>query len=64
MPQPQSEEQPIYNGHRCSLFELTEEKCRWPIGNPGAADFCFCGNEPIRGLPYCVGHTRIAYRPT
>ena len=26
-------------------------------------DFCFCGNEPVKGLPYCLGHARIAYRP-
>jgi hypothetical protein len=31
--------------------------------HPGADDFCFCGNEPVKGLPYCVGHARIAYRP-
>jgi hypothetical protein len=37
-------------------------KCRWPISNPGAEDFCFCGNEPVKGLPYCPGHARIAYR--
>ena len=49
--------------HRCSLLELSEENCRWPISNPGAEDFCFCGNTPIDGLPYCPGHTRLAYRP-
>jgi hypothetical protein len=20
-------------------------------------------NEPVKGLPYCLGHARIAYRP-
>jgi GcrA cell cycle regulator len=63
MPEPQTDEPPICDGHRCSLVELTKEKCRWPIGDPGAADFCFCGNKPVRGLPYCVGHARIAYQP-
>ena len=48
---------------RCSLFELGNERCRWPIGTPGAEDFCFCGNTPIDGMPYCAGHTRLAYRP-
>jgi GcrA cell cycle regulator len=56
-------EQPIHDGHRCSLFELSEERCRWPINTPGAEDFCFCGNMPVEGLPYCAGHTRLAYRP-
>jgi hypothetical protein len=41
---------------------LSQGKCRWPISNPGAEDFCFCGNEPVKGLPYCLGHARIAYR--
>jgi GcrA cell cycle regulator len=55
-------EEPIHNGHTCSLFELTKETCRWPISTPGAEDFCFCGNPPIAGLPYCAGHSRLAYR--
>jgi len=54
---------PIHSEHRCSLLELSEEKCRWPISAPGADDFCFCGNTPVEGLPYCAGHTRLAYRP-
>ena len=41
-----------------------EARCRWPINTPGAEDFCFCGNPPVEGLPYCAGHTRLAYRPT
>jgi GcrA cell cycle regulator len=56
-------EEPIQDGHRCSLLELSAEKCRWPINTPGAEDFCFCGNTPVEGLPYCAGHTRLAYRP-
>jgi GcrA cell cycle regulator len=55
-------DEPIHNGHTCSLFELSKETCRWPISTPGAADFCFCGNPPIAGLPYCAGHSRLAYR--
>jgi GcrA cell cycle regulator len=55
-------DEPIHNGHTCSLFELGKDTCRWPISTPGAADFCFCGNPPIEGLPYCAGHSRLAYR--
>jgi GcrA cell cycle regulator len=62
-PQPAADDAPIDNGHCCSLLELTEERCRWPIGTPGTLDFCFCGNTPVEGLPYCAGHTRLAYRP-
>jgi GcrA cell cycle regulator len=66
-PQPRAEEVPIANGCGCTLLELCQEKCRWPISTPtsaaGAEDFRFCGNEPVKGLPYCLGHARIAYRP-
>jgi GcrA cell cycle regulator len=62
--EPMAEPQTISSEHPCSLLELSEQKCRWPINTPGAADFCFCGNPPLEGLPYCVGHTRLAYRPT
>jgi GcrA cell cycle regulator len=60
--EPIAEVDTIHNGHACSLFELTKERCRWPISTPGAADFCFCGNTPLEGLPYCAGHSRMAYR--
>jgi len=60
--EPPLDDEPIHNGHTCSLFELSRDTCRWPISTPGAADFCFCGNPPIEGLPYCAGHTRLAYR--
>ena len=53
---------PIDNGRGCTLLELGERKCRWPISDPGRDDFCFCGNEPVAGLPYCLGHARMAYR--
>jgi GcrA cell cycle regulator len=50
-------------GQRCSLLELSDDKCRWPIGDPGAADFFFCGGKPIEGAPYCGYHSRVAYQP-
>jgi hypothetical protein len=50
-PQPHSKDIPIYNGRGCTLLELSERKCRWPISNPGADDFCFCGNERSMGCP-------------
>ncbi len=55
-------DEPIHNGHTCSLLELGNDTCRWPISTPGAEDFCFCGNPPLGGLPYCAGHSRMAYR--
>jgi GcrA cell cycle regulator len=54
---------PIDEANRCSLLELAEDRCRWPISTPGADDFCFCGNNAPDGQPYCAGHSRLAYRP-
>ena len=61
--EPDQPPEPIDDARRCSLFELSGARCRWPISTPGAADFCFCGNTPLDGLPYCSGHCRLAYRP-
>ena len=47
---------------RCSLLELDSHGCRWPLSDPGKADFGFCGNESIAGVSYCAGHARLAYR--
>lgn len=52
---------PVVSEHRCSLFELGKEHCRWPV-NAEAEEFSFCGNTPLAGMPYCQGHTRLAYR--
>mgnify|MGYP005996293629 FL=1 len=53
---------PVASVNNCSLFELSEQRCRWPISSPGADDFCFCGNTPLGGMPYCPGHYRLAYQ--
>jgi GcrA cell cycle regulator len=53
---------PIPEGPPCSLLELGDDKCRWPIGDASAADIVFCGNKPLGGFPYCAGHARMAYR--
>ena len=50
-------------GQRRTLLQLTEETCRWPIGDPGQADFFFCGGRTVSGLPYCAYHSRVAYQP-
>jgi GcrA cell cycle regulator len=54
---------PIDSPHKCSLLELSLAQCRWPISEPGAADFAFCGNPSADGVSYCAGHARLAYRP-
>ena len=62
-PEPQLIDNVIPLGQRRSLLELTEETCRWPIGDPGTADFFFCGGPAITSLPYCAYHSRVAYQP-
>ena len=53
---------PIDSMRRCTLLELRDGNCRWPISIPGVNGFCFCGNPRIEGLSYCPDHARIAYR--
>jgi GcrA cell cycle regulator len=61
-----AEPEPLDNvipmGQRRGLLELTEETCRWPIGDPGTPDFIFCGGAALSGLPYCAYLSRIAYQ--
>jgi GcrA cell cycle regulator len=52
----------VDSAHPCSLADLAERKCRWPLGDPVKSDFAFCGNEAVTGFAYCVGHARMAYR--
>jgi len=62
-PEPELIENVIPIGQRCSLLELTEAKCHWPIGDPSSADFFFCGGNTLESLPYCGYHSRVAYQP-
>jgi GcrA cell cycle regulator len=62
-PEPEPIENIIPIGQRCSILELADDKCHWPIGDPGQSDFFFCGGKSVMGLPYCGYHARIAYQP-
>jgi GcrA cell cycle regulator len=48
---------------RVTLMHLSDQTCKWPIGDVGAPDFCFCGAGPHPDSPYCEYHARIAYQP-
>lgn len=50
-------------GERASILTLSDNTCRWPIGDPEAEDFHFCGRQPEPKLPYCQHHVQIAYQP-
>jgi GcrA cell cycle regulator len=47
-----------------TLFELTNDSCRWPHGQPGTKAFHFCGAPGADlegGRPYCERHAQRAY---
>jgi GcrA cell cycle regulator len=35
--------------------------CQWPLGDPSAMDFKFCGAPIEPGRPYCARHCEQAY---
>lgn len=51
---------------RCSISELTNWTCRWPVGNPCEHEFFYCGSSAanyVRGHPYCPMHEQRAFSP-
>ena len=48
---------------KLALTDLTERTCKWPIGDPLAEDFHFCGNDSGESGPYCTYHARLAFQP-
>ena len=46
---------------RLTLLQLSEQTCKWPIGDPVSPDFYFCGQHSEDGRPYCEFHARRAY---
>jgi GcrA cell cycle regulator len=62
LPLPPERKEDIPIAQRCTLMELTDSKCKWPVGDPRSPEFYFCGGEAIEGLPYCLCHCRRAYR--
>lgn len=58
---PQAAELFIPVEQRLSLLQLSEETCKWPIGDPLTPDFYFCGQHSNEGKPYCEFHSRRAY---
>jgi GcrA cell cycle regulator len=53
----------IPEAERRGIDGLTDDQCRWPIGDPQHADFHFCNGVKVPGLPYCEHHCRRAYQP-
>ncbi len=54
--------------HRRPVFKPARPRdgapaCLWPFGDPGDADFHFCGGATVPGRPYCQEHCARAYLP-
>tara|TARA_Y100000590_G_scaffold364139_1_gene422297 strand:+ start:53844 stop:54332 length:489 start_codon:yes stop_codon:yes gene_type:complete len=47
---------------KVTILNLTENNCKWPIGDPRDDDFHFCGHAPSNGSPYCEDHSKVAYK--
>ncbi|QRG09111.1 GcrA cell cycle regulator [Xanthobacter dioxanivorans] len=62
-PAPQVTDNVLPMAQRCTIMNLTESTCRWPLGEPGTDSFHFCGGKSNPGMPYCAAHARIAYQP-
>ena len=59
------EEDPLQleDGSHATVLTISDRMCRWPIGDPSASEFHFCGHSPKSGSPYCEAHARKAYQP-
>jgi GcrA cell cycle regulator len=59
---------PAEDGRRHTILTITTAVCAYPIGDPQAQDFTFCGRSVaypkgsrLSGCRYCLDHARLAY---
>jgi len=45
------------------LEDLTNENCRWPLGEKMEPASLFCGRKTIEKFPYCKLHLLYAFQP-
>ncbi len=45
------------------LEELTDETCRWPLGERLQPATLFCGRKPLEKFSYCKLHVLYAFQP-
>ena len=46
-----------------SLLQLSENTCKWTVGDPLSDDFYFCGADAGESGPYCAFHAKLAFQP-
>ena len=51
-------------GARTTVSTLSKKMCKWPIGDPAAEDFHFCGQATGSGKSYCAYHAHMAFQPS
>ena len=45
----------------CTLIELDDRRCRWPLGEMHQVAAMFCGGAAVTGHSYCAEHMRLAH---
>lgn len=45
---------------RVSIMELRNGVCHWPLGDPGAPDFAYCGADCDPARVYCEAHRLLS----
>jgi GcrA cell cycle regulator len=49
---------------RCTIHQLTDKTCRWPVDDPRKPDFFYCGGTIDKNFgdkcPYCRYHAGVA----
>lgn len=48
---------------QATVLTLGAHMCKWPIGDPSADSFTFCGRRSEGDGPYCPSHAQVAYQP-
>ncbi len=61
LPQPAPTPAPAATAVVRPFPRASQRTCCWPMGEPGTAEFRFCGGEAIPSKPYCTDHAAIAY---
>jgi len=51
----------VFTMRRLTLLQLGPRTCRWPVGDPGTPEFCFCGNVTDPDRSYCPVHHNVAH---
>jgi GcrA cell cycle regulator len=61
---PPLEAKPLKDGTYATILTLTDHMCKFPIGDPKADEFRFCGRKTEPDEPYCTPHSMVAYQPS